>query len=148
MHLKLEVDGFKNLIDFAVSFGPFTCIGGENGVGKSNVFDAIQFLSLIADGSLLNAAQEVRSSREDSAGEPDQLFTAGIPSRRMRFGVEWWSLVWSRMTSAPKFPQRSRCCGMSLNWGINHQIVARGRGVWWSCERSFITSTVATLICT
>lgn len=74
---RLEVDGFKNLLGFGASFGPFTCIAGENGVGKSNIFDAIQFLSLTADRSLLEAAQEVRSTREDSVGEPAHLFTSG-----------------------------------------------------------------------
>jgi predicted ATPase len=86
--LKLEVDGFKNLIGFEVEFGPFTCIAGENGVGKSNVFDSIEFLSLLADNSLLEAARQVRSSREDGAGEPEHLFTVGGDHRRMRFAAE------------------------------------------------------------
>lgn len=88
MLLRLEVDGFKNLVDFAATFGPFNCIAGENGVGKSNVFDAIQFLSLAADKSLVEAAQEVRSSRADSVGEPEHLFTVGGDRRQMRFAVE------------------------------------------------------------
>jgi len=86
---RLEVSGFKNLIDFEADFGPFTCIAGENGVGKSNVFDAVQFLSLTADRTLPEAAQEVRSTREESAGEPEHLFTSGVgPSREMRFTAE------------------------------------------------------------
>jgi predicted ATPase len=88
MLLRLEVDGFKNLIGFDAPFGPFNCIAGENGVGKSNVFDAIQFLALIADKSLLEAAQEVRSTRTDSVGEPEHLFTAGVDRRSMRFAAE------------------------------------------------------------
>lgn len=89
MLTRFEVDGFKNLVGFRASFGPFTCIAGENGVGKSNIFDAIQFLSLSADRSLLEAAQEVRSTREDSVGEPAHLFTNvdGRPST-MRLVVE------------------------------------------------------------
>jgi predicted ATPase len=88
MLTRLEVDGFKNLIGFDASFGAFTCIAGENGVGKSNIFDAIQFLSLMADMSLLEASQEVRSSREDSEGQPEHLFTLGQTQRRMRLAVE------------------------------------------------------------
>jgi predicted ATPase len=88
MLLRLEVDGFKNLLGFDARFGPFTCIAGENGVGKSNIFDAIQFLSLIADRSLLEAAQEVRSSRKDGAGEALHLFTVGGEQPRMTFAVE------------------------------------------------------------
>lgn len=88
MLLRLEVDGFKNLIGFNAEFGPFTCIAGENGVGKSNVFDAIEFLALISDQPLLEAARQVRSNRADAAGEPAHLFTAGSTDRPMRFAAE------------------------------------------------------------
>jgi predicted ATPase len=64
MLTRLKVNGFKNLVDVDVRFGPFTCIAGANGVGKSNLFDAIRFLSLTANHSLLEAALRVR----DEAG--------------------------------------------------------------------------------
>ena len=64
MLTRLKVDGFKNLVDADIRFGPFTCIAGANGVGKSNLFDAIRFLSLTANYSLLEAALRVR----DEAG--------------------------------------------------------------------------------
>jgi predicted ATPase len=57
---RLKVRGFKNLVDVDVRFGPFTCIAGANGVGKSNLFDAIAFLSALADKPLLEAALSVR----------------------------------------------------------------------------------------
>lgn len=61
MLTRLKVDGFKNLVDVDVRFGPFTCVAGVNGVGKSNLFDAIMFLSALANDSLLAAASSVRS---------------------------------------------------------------------------------------
>jgi predicted ATPase len=88
MLLRLEVDGFKNLVGFDAAFGPFNCIAGENGVGKSNLFDAIQFLSLVADRPLLDAAREVRATRGDDGGEPEYLFTVGSQMRRMRLAAE------------------------------------------------------------
>lgn len=60
MLTRLKVSGFKNLIDVDVRFGPFTCIAGANGVGKSNLFDAITFLSALADRSIMDAAMSVR----------------------------------------------------------------------------------------
>lgn len=60
MLTRLKVSGFKNLVDVDVRFGPFTCIAGPNGVGKSNLFDAIRFLSALANRSLLDAALSVR----------------------------------------------------------------------------------------
>ncbi len=61
MLTRLKVNGFKNLVDVDVSFGPFTCIAGANGVGKSNLFDAITFLSALSERPLMEAALSVRS---------------------------------------------------------------------------------------
>jgi predicted ATPase len=60
MLTRLKVSGFKNLVDVDVRFGPFTCVAGANGVGKSNLFDAIQFLSALASDTFINAALSVR----------------------------------------------------------------------------------------
>lgn len=81
MLTRLEVDGFKNLIGFAVDFGPYTCIAGQNGTGKSNIFDAIHFLSLLADHSILDAAVRVRARTEDTARLDDLFFRGGSASR-------------------------------------------------------------------
>ncbi len=61
MLTRLKVSGFKNLVDVDVRFGPFTCIAGANGTGKSNLFDAIRFLSKLADHTLMDAALSVRA---------------------------------------------------------------------------------------
>lgn len=63
MLTRLQVTGFKNLVGVDVRFGPFTCIAGPNGVGKSNLFDAISFLSALANLPLVEAAKSVREGR-------------------------------------------------------------------------------------
>jgi predicted ATPase len=90
MLTHLEVRGFKNLLDLSVDFGPFTCIAGENGTGKSNVFDAIQFLSLLADMSMMEASQRVRGVHDERLGDPRDLFWNGYRAaeRRMSFVAE------------------------------------------------------------
>lgn len=70
MLTRLKVSGFKNLVDVDVRFGPFTCIAGPNGVGKSNLFDAIHFLSMLADRQLMEAASTVRND-DNSARAAD-----------------------------------------------------------------------------
>jgi predicted ATPase len=70
---RLEVDGFKNLFGLEVDFGPYTCIAGPNAVGKSNVFDVIEFMALIADLPFMEAAQRLRSAG-DRPGDPRTLF--------------------------------------------------------------------------
>lgn len=73
MLTRLEVDGFKNLLDLEVDFGPYTCIAGPNAAGKSNIFDAIQFLSLLADHPFMEAAQRLRAVGP-RGGDPRSLF--------------------------------------------------------------------------
>lgn len=91
MLTRLEVHGFKNLLNLQVDLGPFTCIAGVNGAGKSNLFDAIQFLSLLANKSFLEAAQEVRGVAHGARlGDPRDLFWDGYSQgeHRMRFAAE------------------------------------------------------------
>ncbi len=73
MLTRLRVSGFKNLVDVDVRFGPFTCIAGANGVGKSNLFDAIGFLSAMANHPLSEAAMSVRNP-EGRTGDIRSLF--------------------------------------------------------------------------
>jgi len=73
MLLRLKVNGFKNLMDVDVRFGPFTCVAGANGVGKSNLFDAMRFLSLLANKTLTEAALSVRAEG-GSASDLRSLF--------------------------------------------------------------------------
>jgi len=75
MLTRLKVRGFKNLVDVDLRFGPYTCIAGPNGVGKSNIFDAIQFLSALADKTMLEAATGVR--QETSSANAGRIFSRG-----------------------------------------------------------------------
>jgi predicted ATPase len=62
MLTRLRIKGFKNLLDVDLHFGPFTCIAGRNGVGKSNLFDAVTFLSDLASMPIMKAALKVRGT--------------------------------------------------------------------------------------
>lgn len=89
MLTHLEVDGFKNLLDFSVDFGPFTCIAGPNAIGKSNVFDAIEFLALLADKSFVEAAAELRTPGAPAADLASLFWGGAVEDARMRFGAEF-----------------------------------------------------------
>jgi predicted ATPase len=75
MLTRLRVQGFKSLIDAEVRLGPFTCIAGANGAGKSNLFDAIMFLHDLADHSIIEAAHKVRDRSGGKKGDLKSLFT-------------------------------------------------------------------------
>lgn len=89
MLTRLQVSGFKSLIDVDVRFGPFTCVAGPNGVGKSNLFDAIRFLGALASRPLMEAAAVVREQNEQQA-DARKLFHrhAGRCADRMSFAAE------------------------------------------------------------
>lgn len=90
MLTRLEVDGFKNLLDLAVDLGPFNCIAGENAAGKSNLFDTIEFLSHLADGPIMEAAHQVRGTGDRRLIDPRELFWNGYqnPEPIMRLSAE------------------------------------------------------------
>lgn len=77
MLLRLRITGFKNLLDVDIRFGPLTCFVGHNGAGKSNVFDAIHFLRLLADNEIPKAAAAVRSPSSGIFGPRDLFWGAG-----------------------------------------------------------------------
>lgn len=89
MITRLQINGFKNLVETDIRFGPVTCIAGENGVGKSNLFDAIQFLSMTATLPLMEAAASVRGNPRNRPA-PSAIFRKFGANRmnEMSFDVE------------------------------------------------------------
>ena len=89
MLTRLKVSGFKNLVNVDVRFGPFTCVAGANGVGKSNLFDAITFLSALADRPLIDAALSVRDEGGRTADVKSLFHRVGDePVEEMSFEAE------------------------------------------------------------
>ena len=77
MITRIKINGFKSLLGTELFFGPFTCIAGENAVGKSNLFDAITFLSKLADNTILQAAKSIRSEDQKHSNIKDIFFKSG-----------------------------------------------------------------------
>lgn len=87
MLLRLQIQGFKNLREADIYFGPLTCFVGPNGVGKSNIFDSIQFLRHLADDEIQKAAEAVRQPTEGSFSALD-LVTNRDPKTTMRLSAD------------------------------------------------------------
>lgn len=83
MITRIEINGFKSFRDFKMDFTPFTVIAGINASGKSNLFDALELLSLLAQFSLRDAFAKSR-------GSADELFSVinKKESSKMEFAVE------------------------------------------------------------
>jgi predicted ATPase len=84
MITRIEIDGFKTFQDFTLDLLPFQVIVGQNGSGKSNLFDALHLLSRLAEADLRTAFADLR-------GEATELFTVypdGRVGNQMRLAVE------------------------------------------------------------
>ena len=65
MITKIEINGFKSFRNFQMDFTPFTIVAGINASGKSNLFDALELLSRLAQYSLREAFIKNRGSAEE-----------------------------------------------------------------------------------
>jgi len=92
MLTRLEVNGFKNLVDFSADFGPFTCITGPGGAGKSNLFDAIRFLSLLTEHPINEAASRTRGL-DAGGGNIAALFFVSSDQRTDRIEIATEMLI-------------------------------------------------------
>lgn len=99
MITRIEVDGFKSFDEFALDLKPFTAIIGPNAGGKSNLLDAVRFVSTLLTHGINEAVSEVR-------GRGLTLFHQrcdGTRVDRMRFALEGVSPVTIGL------PARRRC---------------------------------------
>ncbi|PKU25816.1 AAA family ATPase [Telmatospirillum siberiense] len=83
MLTRIEIDGFKTFENFGLDLRPLSAVVGPNASGKSNLFDALRFLSLLAQ-------HDIRTAMQDLRGEPEELFRktpSGI-SDCMSFAIE------------------------------------------------------------
>ena len=83
MITRLEIDGFKTFKEFQLNLSPLSAVVGPNASGKSNLFDAIKFISLLSETDVRTALQGLR-------GEPEEIFRNTIEqnSKKMRFAIE------------------------------------------------------------
>lgn len=87
MLVGLRIKNFKSIRDAHVRFGAFTCLIGHNGVGKSNLFDAIHFVSALAEHEISYAATKVRSASDGSYSPLDLVFGRD-PERRIMLSAD------------------------------------------------------------
>ena len=84
MITRIEIDGFKSFKNFEMEFTPLTVIAGANASGKSNLFDALQLLSRLAEVDLRTAFGEQR-------GDASELFLKyddNTSAQEISFAVE------------------------------------------------------------
>lgn len=52
----LKINGFKSFHNFEMEFTPLTIVAGTNAAGKSNLFDALNLLSRLAEVDKIHTA--------------------------------------------------------------------------------------------
>ena len=81
----LKINGFKSFHNFEMEFTPLTIVAGTNAAGKSNLFDALNLLSRLAEVDKIHTA-----FREGQRGD---LFELLLSMMNMLMPMKW-SFVW------------------------------------------------------
>lgn len=84
MITRIEINGFKTFTNFVMEFTPFTVIAGANASGKSNLFDALNLISNLADSDFRTAFKNLRGETEEQFTH----FSEDEHSNKIEFAVE------------------------------------------------------------
>jgi len=117
---RLSVTGFKSLIDIEVVFGPLTCIAGLNAAGKSNLLDAIMFLSDLTNYSIVEAASRVRDRAGLRKGEVESIFSRTRDGVAQRIILEAEFLVSKQVTD--DFGQETNASATHLKYRVEIEL--------------------------
>ena len=121
MITRIEIDGFKTFQDFSLDLSPLQVIVGANGVGKSNLFDALQLIGRLASSKVRAAFQEMR-------GEVGELFSArpeGGSADCIRLAVEM--LVNQKIRDDWGAAHDLKFPACATNWSLRAARMPKGR---------------------
>lgn len=132
MLTRIEIDGFKTFAGFGLDLTPLTAIVGPNASGKSNLFDALQLLSALAE-------KDIRSAMKGLRGEPEEFFrqTAYGTTECMSFAVE----VYLQRTGVDDFGRKYDVTAQRLRYeiklGLADGLEGGPKGIFVRDERCF-----------
>ena len=129
MLTRIEIDGFKSFEGFSLNLNPLTAIVGPNASGKSNLFDALRFISLLAQFDIRTAMQDLR-------GEPRELFHDSPPSIRHN-DVLWrsFSVVRGKDAFATKYETPAQRLRYELSLGVGNKVGGHPQGIYVRSEQ-------------
>ncbi|GIH70637.1 AAA family ATPase [Sphaerimonospora thailandensis] len=120
MITRIEIDGFKSFLDFQLDIPPFLLIVGRNGSGKSNLFDALRFMSDV-----------VRNGVQDALlGQPRGVARDLFHRDETGQVADEMRIVIGMIAASPYGPLALRC-GVRFRWE-NGAPTARYAAVWAS----------------
>ena len=132
MLVSLSIKNFKSIREAHIRFGPFTCFIGHNGVGKSNLFDAIHFLGALTERDISDAATEVRRT-SDGGYSPLDLVFGRDPERTIELSADM--VVPPMITD--DFGESAKPSTTLLTYTVKLRYAHRKPiGCWWSTRAS------------
>ena len=96
MLTRIEIDGFKTFEGFSMDLAPFLSILGPNASGKSNLFDAIRFLSQLATMTCARRSKDFGATRW--SGRPNHP-ALDSPAFRKNLRVSGYCNCWCMLRS-------------------------------------------------
>lgn len=144
MLTRIEIDGFKTFADFAIDLGPCTVLLGANGVGKSNLLDAIELLAQLATREVAEAVAlrgaPLALFRHTPAGRSPRIRLAAEvlvdPQVRDPWGNEG-TLSHTRLRYELTLERRERCPGVDCVQVLREAVmpIPRRRDRWAAAAR-------------
>jgi predicted ATPase len=129
MLTRIEIDGFKTFENFVLDLQPFSAVVGPNASGKSNLFDALKFLSLLS-------LHDIRTAMQDLRGEPEELFrlTPSGPCSEMHFAIEVALDREGRDAFGTDYEVKSQRLRYELSLKMKHDVKGQARGTFVAYE--------------
>ena len=157
MLLALSIRNFKSIRAARIRFGPLTCCIGGNGAGKSNLFDAIHFLSALADVNIKTAAARVlRGTRDRSPlldlvfeRDPDREIQLSADITTPRSVLDDYEQATEPSTTLLTYTVRLRYIPESGSFGVRHESLTHAKPksandfIGFRCSRDFKKSVAS-----
>ena len=106
---SLQIEGYRSLLDLSLKLAPLTVVQGANGVGKSNLYQALKLFAALADGEFPKVmAQE--------GGTPSCFWAGLVPGPKRPKTVKLhlgsasfdWKVVFGLVPTTPGDPTMFR----------------------------------------
>lgn len=106
---SLQIEGYRSLLDISLKLAPLTVVQGANGVGKSNLYKALQLFAALANGTFPQAMAE-------EGGTPSCFWAGPVPGPKRPKTVQLhlgsasfdWHLVFGLVPTTPGDPTMFR----------------------------------------
>ena len=128
---SLQIEGYRSLLDISLKLGPLTVIQGSNGVGKSNIYKALQLFASLANGTFPQAMAE-------EGGTPSCFWAGPVPGPKRPKTIKLhlgsasfrWQVIFGLVPTTPGDPTMFRTDPDMKKETIHSNHASHSRAEW------------------